>query len=251
MRCPNCNLEQPDQNTECPKCGIIFEKFNKQQRSPRINRKRILRATGNGKEVGRFVKKLFLEVNRETNPFYFGGRVLLFLLLFIWGWKFILTPMETNYAGNSFLHYINLPFHEAGHIFFQIFGRWMTSLGGTLGQLLVPFVCLLALLIKSRDPFGASATLWWLGESFMDIAPYINDARSGKLMLLGGVTGKEADYGYHDWEFILSEVGLLRFDHFLARLAEGVGIILMITSFAWAGTVLFRQYRTLKWTPEI
>ena len=158
--------------------------------------------------------------------------------------------METNYAGRSILHLVNLPFHEAGHIFFQIFGRWMTSLGGTLGQLLIPFVCLLVLLIKTRDPFGASVALWWLGESFMDIAPYINDARSGELMLLGGVTGKEADYGYHDWEFILSEVGLLRFDHLLARLAEGVGIVLMLTSFVWAGTILFRQYKTLKWTLE-
>jgi len=54
----------------------------------------------------------------------------------------------------------------------------------------------------------------------MDIAPYINDARNQKLLLLGGLTGKEADYGYHDWEFILNEIGLLRFDHFLAHLSD-------------------------------
>jgi hypothetical protein len=251
MRCPNCDLQQSDQNTECLKCGIIFEKFKKQQRSPRIKRKRLLKLRGEGGDLNHLFRELFFGVNRETNPFYFGGRGLIFLVLFIWGWKFILTPMKTNYAGSSFLHLVNLPFHEAGHIFFQIFGRWMTSLGGTLGQLLIPFVCLLVLLIKTRDPFGASAALWWVGESFMDIAPYINDARSGELMLLGGVTGKEADYGYHDWEFILSEVGILRFDHLLARLAEGVGIILMLTSFVWAGTILFRQYKNLKRTPEI
>jgi hypothetical protein len=248
MRCPNCDFEQADPNTECLKCGIIFEKYKKLQRSPLIKRKRLLRARGEGGELDRFFRELFLGVNRETNPFYFGGRVLIFLILFLWGWKFILTPMQTNYAGSSFLHLINLPFHEAGHIFFQIFGRWMTSLGGTLGQLLIPFVCLLVLLIKTRDPFGASAALWWLGESFMDIAPYINDARSGELMLLGGVTGKEADYGYHDWEFILNEVGLLRYDHTLAHLAEGFGTVLMLTSLVWAGTILFRQYKNLKLT---
>ena len=250
MRCPNCDLEQADQNTECLKCGIIFEKLKIRQQSPRIKRKRLLRQRGEGGDFDRLFRELFLGVNRETNPFYLGGRGLIFLVLFIWGWKFILTPMESNYAGNSILHLVNLPFHEAGHIFFQIFGRWMASLGGTLGQLMIPCVCLLVLLIKTRDPFGASVALWWLGESFMDIAPYINDARRGELMLLGGVTGKEADYGYHDWEFILGEVGLLRFDQLLARLAEGTGILLMLTSFVWAGTLLFRQYKNLKQTLE-
>jgi hypothetical protein len=155
--------------------------------------------------------------------------------------------MATNYAGNSFFHLVNLPFHEAGHLFFQLFGRWMTSLGGTLGQLLIPLACLLVLLLKTRDPFGASVSLWWLGESFMDIAPYINDARSQELVLLGGVTGREADYGYHDWEFILNEVGLLHYDRTLAALAQVLGILLMLLSFAWAAYVLLKQYRHLDW----
>ena len=249
MRCPNCNLEQSDQNTECLKCGIVFRKYGRLPKPPRIKRKRLPGSRGK-EDLSRLFRDSVLGVNPETNPFYFGGRVFIFLVLFIWGWKFILTPMKTNYAGSSFLHLVNLPFHEAGHIFFQIFGRWMASLGGTLGQLMIPCVCLLVLLIKTRDPFGASVALWWLGESFMDIAPYINDARRGELMLLGGVTGKEADYGYHDWEFILGEVGLLRFDHLLARLAEGTGILLMLTSFVWAGTLLFRQYKNFKQTLE-
>jgi hypothetical protein len=82
----------------------------------------------------------------------------------------------------------------------------------------------------------------------MDIAPYINDARNQELMLLGGVTGKEADYGYHDWEFILNEIGLLHYDHTLATLAYGFGIALMLTSFAWAGVVLYKQYQHLRLT---
>jgi hypothetical protein len=81
----------------------------------------------------------------------------------------------------------------------------------------------------------------------MDIAPYINDARNQELMLLGGVTGKEADYGYHDWEFLLNEIGLLRFDHALAHVAHVLGIVLMLLSFVWAGYVLLRQFRHLDW----
>ena len=121
----------------------------------------------------------------------------------------------------------------------------MTSLGGTLGQLLIPLLCLLVLLVKTKDPFGASVSLWWFGENFMDIAPYINDARDQELVLLGGITGREADYGFHDWEFILNEVGLLRYDHTLAYIAHSFGILLMLTSFAWAGVVLLKQYRHL------
>jgi hypothetical protein len=196
-------------------------------------------------KVGDFSRDLLFSVEPEVNPFYFVGRVVVFVIFFVWGWIFILTPMASNGAGCSFLHLVNLPFHEAGHIFFRLFGRWMMSLGGTLGQLLIPLICLLAFLLKSRNPFGAAVCLWWFGQNFIDIAPYINDARKGELMLLGGVTGQEADYGYHDWEFILNEIGLLRYDRFLAHLAHGLGIIVMLISFAWAGYLLYRQYKNL------
>ena len=248
MRCPKCDFDQSDQNTECLKCGIIFKKYYEQP-TPILEKRT---GTPKGKESAMedetFPKKFIFYVEPDVNPFYFGGRVILFLVIFIWGWKFILTPMTSNAAGNSFLHLVNLPFHEAGHIFFRLFGRWMTSLGGTLGQLLIPLVCLLALLIKYRNSFGASVALWWLAESFMDIAPYINDARNGRLMLLGGITGREADYGYHDWEFILNEIGLLRYDHVLAHIGQGFGILLMLVSFAWAGYLLFKQYKNLDLT---
>ena len=184
-------------------------------------------------------------VEPDVNPFYFAGRVSVFLILFVWGWMFVLKPVSANYAGQSFLHLVNLPFHEAGHLFFQFLGRWMTSLGGTLGQLLIPLICLSTFLLKSRDPFGAAACLWWFGENFLDIAPYINDARKGDLMLLGGVTGSEADYGYHDWEYILGEIGLLRYDQTFARLAHGLGVLLILLSLSWAGYLLYRQSKNL------
>ena len=56
--------------------------------------------------------------------------------------------IESNMAGNSFLHLVNLPFHEAGHIISRPFGAFITSLGGTPGQLLMPFICMGTLLIK-------------------------------------------------------------------------------------------------------
>jgi len=248
MKCPKCNFEQADQNTECLRCGIIFEKYKKHQSFTLRKGKVIAKEKGKETQWGSFFRKLLFVVEPEINHFYFAGRVIIFLIIFVWGWKFILTPMETNSIGESFLHLVNLPFHEAGHVFFRLFGQWMASLGGTLGQLLIPFICLLVFLVKSRNPFGASVSLWWFGENFMDIAPYINDARNQELVLLGGITGKEADYGVHDWEFILNEIGLLHYDHTLAHIAYKFGTVLLLISFVWAGYLLFKQFKNLNLT---
>jgi hypothetical protein len=244
MKCPKCNFVQSDRNLRCKKCGFGLEL---EQERGTVN----LRGADSGHEkaglitVGHIFRDLAFSVEPEVNPFSFAGRVVVFVIFFVWGWIFILSPMASNGAGSSFFHLVNLPFHEAGHVFFRLFGRWMMSLGGTLGQLLIPLVCLLALLVKTKDPFGAAVCLWWFGQNFIDIAPYINDARKGELMLLGGVTGREADYGYHDWEFILNEIGLLNYDRVLARLAHGLGVVLMLLSFFWAGYLLHRQYKNL------
>jgi hypothetical protein len=138
---------------------------------------------------------------------------------------------------------INLPFHEAGHVIFMPFGRFMTILGGTLGQILMPIICLGTFIVKTRDPFGASVALWWTSESLMDIAPYINDARALDLLLLGGVTGKETDG--HDWNNILTMLDLLEWDHRLAHLTNNLGIMLMLVSLAWGGRLLLYHYRRL------
>ena len=154
--------------------------------------------------------------------------------------------MASNDVFDSIWHLVNLPFHEFGHILFRPFGRLMTSLGGSIAQVLMPVICLVVFLIKTRDTFAASFTLWWTGQNFMDLAPYLNDARSLTLPLLGGNTGRTSPYGFHDWEFILRETKLLRYDHFLANFADTLGTLLMICAFVWGGYILFKQYKNLK-----
>lgn len=188
-------------------------------------------------------KEWLLESDQANDPLTFAGRIAVFLVMLWWGKRFITTPLETNYTGESFLHLINLPFHEAGHLLFMPFGRFMMFLGGSLGQILMPIVCLATFLGKTRDPFGASVALWWTAENFMDVAPYIDDARALDLMLLGGVTGKETDG--HDWENILSMLGWLQHDHSLAHLSYNLGILLMLASLGWGGLLLVRHYRRL------
>lgn len=250
MICPECGFKQPDGNSECPKCGIVFIKYHAPDDAPeREGRKPLERENpvtdGEGViPLKRYLKELFFRVKPGVNSLFFGGRVIAFLVIFFWGWRFILTPLESNYTAQSFMHLINLPFHEAGHIIFSPFGKFIQTLGGTLGQLLMPLVCCAVLLIKTRDPFGSSVALWWFGENFMDIAPYINDARALELPLLGGVTGKDV-VDYHDWEYILGKLGLLQIDHTLAYLSYAFGILLMLLTFAWGGFLLVKQFRNL------
>ncbi len=169
-----------------------------------------------------------------------GGRAIVYAAFFVWGWSFILASMESNEIGRSFMHNIDLVFHEAGHVVFRPFGRFLMILGGSLGQLLMPAIAMLVLLWKNRDPFGASIGLWWVAQSMMDLAPYINDARSGSLMLLGGVTGSDMP-GVHDWRNILSDLGMLQYDNRIARITDTFGELLMLVAFVWGGYILFRQ----------
>lgn len=173
-------------------------------------------------------------------------RSILFAILTILTWQFINYSYMTAEIFNHFLHLPNLIFHEAGHVFFYPFGAFIASLGGTLGQLLIPLICLLVLFIKSRDPFGGFVCLWWFGQNFLDIAPYVFDATFMKVPLVGGIYGHSAPYGVHDWNFILSESGLLSYYSELAMAAYIIGVIIMLASLIGAAQVLINHFRNIK-----
>ena len=188
-----------------------------------------------------WLKGLLFDVEEGTNPLAVAGKGVIFAVAVIWGLFFILRPLETNYSGRSFMHLINIPFHEAGHLLFSPLGEFMAYLGGTLMQVLVPAVCAVAFL-RSGDRFGASVALWWAGQSLIDAAPYINDARVRELMLIGGVTGREVPEG-HDWYVLLGKLGLLKQDRVIARLTHLAGSLVILLSLLWGGHLLRVQFR--------
>lgn len=162
----------------------------------------------------------------------------IFVLFFIWGMSFIL---GLNDPAKSFLHLPNLVFHEAGHILFIPFGRFMTILGGSLFQLMVPAAVAFEF-YKRGDYFGSSLGLWWLGQSFIDLTPYIGDAKEQKLILLGGHTGKELP-GSHDWNNILGDLNLIDQCGFVAGLSFTIGSLIMIYSFYLSGQILLPYWK--------
>jgi hypothetical protein len=79
----------------------------------------------------------------------------------------------------------------------------------------------------------------------MDLAPYINDARALKLMLLGGGAGADMP-GMHDWRNILLDLNLLTYEHFIGSIAYSLGAVLMLLSFLWGGYLLCAQHRLVR-----
>lgn len=149
------------------------------------------------------------------------GKVFSFVLFLYW-LKAYLLPDPAQPTPWVFLDYANLVFHEAGHVLFMFFGQFFHILGGSLTQLLVPGIVLLAFL-KKRDYFAACWGLFWLGESTLNLSIYISDARWMYLDLLG-------DASIHDWNWLLGRLGILDWGDGLGKGVFWLGILLIIIS---------------------
>ena len=246
--CPKCKYERrPQDNGDtgiCPACGLVFAKWVRRQLGAEHIPKRVRGTAGIDQPETTLIARLTC-VDEATDDLQLWGRVAIYVVFFIWGWYFIWLDFRGNEIGESFMHRVNLVFHEAGHIIFMVFGRFMHILGGTLGQLIMPLVLMVALIVKNRDNFGGSIGLWWFGQSLMDCAPYINDARDLQLMLLGGGTGEDRP-GMHDWENLLTMLGLLQHERKIAWMADALGTLVVMLALAWGGYILYLQYRNLK-----
>ena len=184
------------------------------------------------------MKFLFDSQKHTLASFIF--RSILFAVLIIYGWHAIRIAQKAfgDPDASAFLHIVDLIFHEAGHLIFlpPLFGKFIHILGGTIMQLLVPLTCMIALLFKTRDPFGASVCLWWIGENFLDIAVYMYDAQTMWLPLLGGG-------GIHDWNYILMMTGILQYAHTLATTVFITGYGIMLLSLLWGGLVIIKHFK--------
>lgn len=238
--CPKCG--QPRTAAEiCAHCGVVYFKYERY-----LERRARGEAEPNAwprRGAGQASALAPLLAPTDEVRRYRWAFAVLWAVFVAWGWTYIASGIEALGRDPGFLHAVNLPFHEFGHLLFGLFGQWIGSLGGTLGQLAVPVVCAAVLLRQRGDTFGASLCLWWFGQNFIDIAPYIADARAGTLPLLGGNYGNASPYGFHDWEYLLGETGLLAWDGTIAALAMNLGRALMIAAMLWGLAVLHQAWR--------
>jgi hypothetical protein len=208
---------------ECARCGIVFAKYR-----PRA---------ADDPRVAFEVTAPDLEPAAHARDLEWWARLLLLTGLGWWTWVFARTPLGPALI-DSVLHLPNLIFHEAGHVLFIPLGRFMTVLGGSLFQFLLP-LGLSAAFLRQQNRFGAIVCLWWAGQNLVDVAPYIADARALKLVLIGGRTGAEVEG--HDWEYILTQLGWLHRDRALGLWTCRAGLLTMCAALAAGASLLLRR----------
>jgi len=237
--CPKCQYHRVaiDNNIHpdiCPACGIVYCKWL----AKKSGAEEVVLIEA---EIRQSFLQWLTEAPEKVDDMAFWARAICAILFAIWTLYFIVNGISWEVLGGSFMHIVNLMFHEFGHLFFSPFGRFMHILGGSLFQVLWPWTFLLAFLFKYRDTFAASLMLWWSGQNFVDLSPYIADAYYRALPLVGG-GGEDS----HDWGNLLTMTGLLESHMGIARLSFFIGSIMMIAAMVWAALTLRQQWLVLK-----
>ncbi len=166
----------------------------------------------------------------------FWAHTAVYIVFVIWGWSFILHGIDWLWIGSSFLHKVNLPFHEYGHVMFSQFGTWWMYFGGSLFQVLLPLLPLGYFMVWQRDNFAASMMLWWSGQSLIDVSPYIADAPLRAIPLINGQDDS------HDWWNLLSMSGTLDAAAAYAQTCFTLGALVLVLSNVWSGYLLWIEF---------
>lgn len=243
-QCPKCHYQRQSQDETvhpdiCPECGIVYSKFLSRQ-THNIENKTFKNHNEEIEEENISLKQRLLTdifyIPEKVRKDIFYARMGLLIAFTLWGFYFITAGVNWEKIGSSFMHNINLPFHEFGHILFMPFGDFMMILGGSLFQVLLPFCLTLVFVFKQQDNFAGSITLWWCGQSFIDVSPYIADAQYRSLPLVGG-GGEES----HDWGNLLTMLDLLEQTAAIAKSCFIVGASIMIIALVWSAWILKMQ----------
>lgn len=246
--CPKCRYQRQtiDQNIHpdiCPNCSIVYSKFiakHTQENLPDVSE------TETSNEIEEVITlrqqfiAAFFYVPERIDVGAFWARIACLIAFAIWGGYFINGGVDWEKIGSSFMHNINLPFHEFGHILFMPLGEFMMILGGSLFQVLLPLALMGVFVFKQRDTFAGSIMLWWCGQNFIDVSPYIADAEYRALPLVGG-GGEES----HDWGNLLTMMDALDNTQTIANCSFAIGAVLMIAALVWGGWILKLQRKKL------
>jgi hypothetical protein len=118
-----------------------------------------------------------------------------------------------------FVHLILLYIHEAGHLFFGVFGRTIGILGGSLNQILAPVIWYFVAMREGS--LLKNVALFFTGVSLVDVSIYVKDAELLLLPLIGGLSK-----AHHDWKNLLSRWGLIDWSFTIGEILFWFGMIL-------------------------
>lgn len=230
--CPKCGAAVASGAADCSSCGIVFDKFER----------RVAAAAPDYVPPVAVVTPVVMQpaIDMPEEPVsvvVWWARAIVLVILVWLTWLFGRVALARG-GTIAFLDLPNLVFHEAGHIVFSPFGRFMTVLGGSLFQILVPLI-IAGAFVRERQLFNACLCTWWAGQNMLDVAVYMADARSLSLVLLGGKTGAEVEG--HDWEYLLISLRVLHRDRDIGLATHYLGVLVMAASIVFAGWLLVNR----------
>jgi hypothetical protein len=183
-------------------------------------------------------KERLLDVPYDVPRGAWYGRLAALIAMAAWGLGVWIGKMTDP---PELLHLTVILFHEAGHVLFAPFGEVLQVAGGTLGQLMMPLACAIAM-HRRGDNFGAAICGMWAGMSLMDASVYAYDAYDPVLPLIGGGTGADA---FHDFVLLFDRFGQLPHARGWARAMNALGALALFASMAWAAVLLYLQREQL------
>lgn len=156
------------------------------------------------------IKGEYFEKKLNKISFFVMAFILFFIIFSVYKyqWVFILDNAT-------------LAIHEAGHLFFNLFGQNMVAYGGTILQIIFPLIFIFYFIYESKIE-GFFFSFIWLSASIKNISVYLSDARAQQLPLVGG------ESVLHDWNVILGRWNLLSFDIFIGNILSLLSYFLFI-----------------------
>lgn len=153
---------------------------------------------------------------------------------------YALVKMLRDSTSGSMFSAITLAFHEMGHVIFSFAGHFIGSLMGSGMQVLIPIV-VIVIFRRQEDYFGMAVGGFWLSFALFELAAYVGDSRSMDLPLVSLGAGDPE----HDWYYLLSTMGLLRFDGFFAFLTRVAATAIGAASLVFAVWLLYLMWKKL------
>jgi hypothetical protein len=242
--CPKCGAASAGLDI-CAACGLIFAKYLRAKFALPSSPVRPANAELDDDEdrlLSR-ARALVFYIPEEVDRGFVYGRAVLLAAIAFYGARLALMDIPSWEMGSSLIHLPMVPIHEFGHILFRPLGEFMTYLGGSLFQVLLPLIFGGIFAVKNRDPFAAAVMLWWAGVAVMDVAPYVYDAFKPVHVLLTGRTG---DNGAHDFIDVLGDLGLLHKAQPIGRGVHAFGFLMMVAALAWGAWIVWQQHRRSK-----
>ena len=172
----------------------------------------------------------FLDEARE----WAGGKSWLIRLPLLLYLAYALFRQMADPGHGSWFAGLSLGIHELGHIVFGFLPFFFVALAGSATEVVVPLLAMV-MFYRQQEFFGLAVLGCWLSYNLLGIARYIADSRD-QFNVYVTVGGGE---GQHDWEYILSTLGLLNQDKAIGGLVRLLGAAVGFIALGWGAWVLW------------